>query len=132
MSFTLPNFNLTCEIFSGPWVTRVSRGTSPCNLASGRRGRVFGDFQDGDAIITTGPAYLLFPAGTDVRDMNCNIPAQDTIECPQGSGRWYLVALVDDVGKGFPNEHRYAMLYKASERVNAANFPGLFWPTPIT
>jgi hypothetical protein len=132
VAFTLPQFPLTCEIFSGPYLARVSRATSVCNLALGRRGVVLPDFEFGTTQIATGPTYVLFPPGTDVRDMNCNIPAQDLLELPQGSGRWYSVSLVDDVGKGFANEHRYAIVNKVSQRVNATDFAGLFWPIPIT
>jgi hypothetical protein len=131
MSFSVPSFPLVCEIFTGPWLAKASRGTSPCNLALGRRGVVFPDFEPSGIQVQTGPIYILFPAGTDVRDMNCNMPDQDLVEVPQGSGRWYAVSLVDDVGKGFANEHRYALLNKVSARVNATDFAGLFWPIPI-
>jgi hypothetical protein len=97
----------------------------------GRRGQVLTLDDVPDGTVRNGPAYLLFPAFTDVRDLNCVQVENDIVEVPSGSGRWYGVLLVDDVGKGFSNEHRYAAVAKISERQNATDFPGLFWPTPI-
>jgi hypothetical protein len=58
--------------------------------------------------------------GTDIRDLN-TATGYDIVEVPAGTGRLYLVEQVDDVGKGFLNEHRCATLSK-----------GLFtWPSPI-
>lgn len=131
MAFTVPTFPLTVEIFAGPWLTRVTRGTSPGNLALGRRGMVFADNELVSSHVYTGPAYLLVPALTDIRDVNCSQTDNDVVEVPQGSGRWYGVAWVDDVGKGFPNEHRVASLYKISANTNGTLYPGLFWPSPI-
>jgi hypothetical protein len=63
--------------------------------------------------------YLLVPAGTDLRD-NHNLTGSDVVVVPAGSGRGYFVDQVDDLGKGFANEHRFALLSKAGA-----------WPTPI-
>jgi hypothetical protein len=132
MAFSVPSFPLAVDIYSGPWLTKVLRLSTTGNLALGRRGQTFPDFEDvGTPQVSTGPMYLLLPALTDVRDMNQNIAANDLVEVPSGSGRWYGVLLVDDVGKGFANEHRYAHIDKISERVNAGAFAGLFWPTPL-
>jgi hypothetical protein len=67
---------------------------------------------------------LLLPKGTDVRD-ELNATGRDGVECPAGSGRFYEVIFVDDIGKGFPNEHRGATMEKTFG-------PGpTEWPTPI-
>jgi hypothetical protein len=66
---------------------------------------------------------LLVPAGTDVRD-KFNSSGADAIECPTGSGRFYLAVYVDDMGKGFANEHRGVVLQKVGNALG-------FWPTPI-
>lgn len=131
MAFTVPEFPLAVDVYTGPWLTKVLRFGTVGNLALGRRGIVFPDFEIPAANAWNGPHYLLLPPGTDVRDLNCNQPDNDIVEVPSGSGRWYGVALVDDVGKGFPNEHRYAMIFKISQRVHATLYAGLFWPTPI-
>jgi hypothetical protein len=120
MSFSLPTFNLAVKInrhatgLVGPGdVNTVG------NLAWGRRANVPIPATTTSGIITALSPVLLLPAGTDVRDAFC--PSNfDFVEVPSGSGRWYGVAYVDDIGKGFANEHRAATLYKAAA-----------WPQPI-
>jgi len=134
LSYTLPTFNLVCSIntFSAMTGLTTFRLTSPCNLAMGKRSArpasLTGPYPNTGEGFT---ASLLLPPLTDVRDGSCsNEP--DIIEVPQGSGRYYVALLVDDIGKGFPNEHRFVSLYKTWP------FPGNpwtaapFWPTPIT
>ncbi len=134
MPFTVPDFNLTCEIFAGPYDLRVLRLSAvPCNLAMGRRVQVNFHGTDGP---NYGPATssLLVPAGTDVRD-NAQLVGggapYDIIEVPSGSGRWYYVTGVDDVGKGFPNEYRFVSMDKLSSNAGLAQTTGLFWPVPM-
>ncbi len=129
MSFTLPTFNLTCAIFTGPWPVGLHRLVSPCNLAMGRRVQASGTATD---YFGYGPASprLLLPALTDIRDVSQNIAQADYVEVPQSSGRWYIVNLVDDVAKGFDNEYRLAVLSKISQNLDAT-FAGLFWPIPM-
>lgn len=62
---------------------------------------------------------LLLPPFTDIQD-GFNGVGPDTVEIPAGSGRLYLANMVDDLGKGFPNEHRFAMVSKTGA-----------WPTPV-
>jgi hypothetical protein len=61
----------------------------------------------------------LVSAFTDLRDTN-NASNFDTVEIPAGSGRFYIVLMVEDVAKGFLNEHRMAFIRKSGT-----------WPTPI-
>lgn len=129
MAFTLPDFNLTCKVYTGPWATRVVRlSAQPCNLAFSRRTAKQAELETDNAFSIL--MYLLVPALTDLRDLSCSA-VQDVVECPAGSGRWYQVAGVDDIGKGFSNEHRCAMLFKISEAMFGAPYTGLAWPTPI-
>lgn len=130
MAFTAPTFNLLCDVYTGPWLTKVLRISGlPCNLAMGRR------VQQLWAVGFNAPEgaaapNLLVPALSDVRDQICGGDS-DLVEVPAGSGRWYVVALVDDVGKGFDNEYRLCALQKIGQAMSPGNFPGLFWPTPI-
>lgn len=128
--YTLPQFNLLCDIWTGPWVTKVLRVVDvPCNLAMGKRVTDNGaEFNWTNPI--PGTAKVLLPKGTDVRDCSTSTTS-DLLEIPKGTGRWYVVANVDDIGKGFANEHRYCYLTKACFNIDPAAFPGLFWPTPI-
>lgn len=133
MAFSLPTFNLVCNIHSGDvWPPPPMRLSSPCNLAMGRRVNQLNEPSSGGAgfPIGVGP-LLLLPAGTDIRDASCGL-VTDLVECPAGSGRWYQTGLVDDAAKGFSNEYRVAYLLKIYEGVSGAgSWPGLLWPTPI-
>lgn len=130
MSFSVPTFNLTCDIYTGPWVGKVLRHLSvPCNLAWGRRSQ--NNFAPGlGSVELGGVSSLLLPAGTDIRDASC-ASGWDVVEVPEASGRFYAISAVDDVGKGFVNEYRIATMAKACQAFDAVLFPGVSWPTPI-
>lgn len=120
MGFTVPNFNLSVNIWrnaSGPPATPdvVVMG----NLAYGRRtNSVQGLYvADHEPVL-----QLLLPPGTDIRGPQCASLA-DWVEVPAGTGRIYLVFGVDDSGKGWPNEHRVASISWST------NFGA--WPAPI-
>lgn len=131
MSFSVPTFNLTCDIYNGPWLTKSLRLSSPCNLALGRR--VIGQFQD-YAVPQVAAAslqmQLLLPGGTDLHDAFMGLP-NDVIEVPAGSGRWYGLFAFDDVGKGFANEYRIADISKIAAAVDPTRYAGCVWPTPV-
>jgi len=130
MAFTLPEFNITCNIW------HVGHQTFPlpapdlvsdCNLAFGRRVLSHDNFRANESSFLM---QLLLPPGTDIRDLSCSA-VTDLVEVPAGSGRFYQALFVDDIGKGFGNEHRVAGLLK----VSAVMTPGFSnvpqWPTPI-
>jgi hypothetical protein len=56
--------------------------------------------------------FLLLPPGTDIR--SGVLGTADDVEVPAGSGRFYEVEFVDDVGKGFANEYRVALLIQTT------------------
>jgi len=123
MAFTLPTFNLSVNIWRSSTYAgiippvAVPDVTSLGNLATGPR-------QIGNAGWTV--STLLLPALTDVRysESGNNLPGNiidfDLVECPAGSGRCYQVDWVEDLGKGFSNEHRLAALFQIPP-----------WPQPI-
>lgn len=74
------------------------------NLAIGRRVNL-----PFEATITAAMPWLLLPALTDIRQQWNGLPP-DMVEVPAGSNRFYGVIGVDDIGKGFANEHRFAIL----------------------
>lgn len=134
MAFTIPQFNLVADLykmFAGyDFTAKAFRVATPCQL------RAYGSHPK---LVSFGLTLytelrsewcLLCPAGTDVRDSSCTGLA-DVVEVPSGSGRWYAVAYVDDVAKGFANEYRVAMVVKVGpdDFPTANNFP--YWPTPI-
>lgn len=118
MSFSIPAMPLPV------WVWRYLNGppnppdmVTVGNLAYGKRVTlVNGNFSAGlfDPVL----AYLLVPAGTDIRDrLSLNTP--DLLAVPGGTARLYIAEYVDDLGKGFPNEHRFVLMAKQ-----------LGWPFP--
>lgn len=121
MAFVLPTFPITCEIFdsglpppAGP--ARISG--QPCQLRAPQANMTIIIPAAG----ATSSVVLLLPPGTDIRDpWNAPINSNDYVEAPSGSGRFYRVMFMDDIAKGFSNEHRFAVLIKVS---------GLPWPTP--
>jgi hypothetical protein len=75
--------------------------------------------------------YLLLPPHTDIRTAILR-GWYDVVECPAGSSRWYITIFVDDVGKGFPNEFRFAELSQISDSLNTTpTYTGATWPVPM-
>lgn len=132
MAFSVPQMPLSCDVYSGPWLTKSLRFSVDCNLQFSRRAHSFAEGDTTDTLLRNGPVYLLVPALTDLRDRSCNIAHSDIVEVPSGSGRWYGIIFVDDVGKGFDNEYRLAVLLKISQNLDPVLYAGLFWPIPIT
>lgn len=131
MSFSVPTFNLICDVYGVTLPSTLTfRGSSACNLAMGRRVNwILAASSPGMGTEGSTP-MLLLPALTDIRDSSVGSEA-DVVEVPQGSGRWYQVNNVDDVGKGFPNEYRLATLGKIYHFGGwvALGIPN--WPIPI-
>jgi hypothetical protein len=130
MAYKVPDFPLKCNIYTGPPASLVLRiQEQMCNLAVGKRVHIWGggilDYTQGAVL------ELLLPALTDVRAPVQVGNAADVIEVPAGSGRWYAVLTVDDYGKGFPNEHRYAVINQVSKFAGSGEFPNLLWPVPM-
>lgn len=150
MAFVVPTFNIHCNIWRfgtnadqftvqygtvwppdlGPDVNDV-----PCNLAWGRRvsseqGLVAYPFP---TLLMT----LLLPKLTDIQSPACSGTLGDIVEVPRNSGRVYIVIDVDDIGKGFSNEHRAAsiMAFGGSavytDPTNGTLYYGVLWPAPI-
>lgn len=118
--FPLPTFNLVANVWhgqplGGPYPPAAPVDvTTDCQLAEWSRLNVH----------VTGAAVSLFiqirvPKGTDLRG-HLSASAEDIAEVPAGSGRFYSIFAVDDVGKGFANEYRCAYATQLSI------------PTPLT
>jgi hypothetical protein len=119
MPFTLPTFNLTCNIWTGsvgaypplsPPTGSPRIAAQPCGLAHGKLSSKVAPIGSSFLSISVGVMQLLLPKGTDVRGIESNTAAVDLVECPAGTGRYYFVQSVDDVGKGFVNEYRLAFM----------------------
>jgi len=133
--YVLPQFPLTMGIYRmvAPYDfnTKAFAAYSPCQLRfwgadiRPQTGVIFGN------AVYPGGTSVLCPPGTDIRDVSCSARA-DLVEIPSGSGRWYLIADVDDVAKGFPNEYRSANLWKVfgGNGTTLLNFPAWLAPIP--
>lgn len=131
MAFSPPNYNLPVGIFTGPWPVLLPRSTPMGNLRMGRGGIGVISTQSFNEEYFANQPQLLLPAGTDIRDLSCGLDA-DLVEVPLGTGRWYIVMGVDDIGKGFANESRCATIGKVYEGLDGpGSYAGLFWPIPI-
>jgi len=117
MGFRLPTFNLMCNISAPPVPNTPGIPTIPyrisnqlCQLTYGRRVNVASTGGTGVPGVPISLMSLLLPALADVRGPQDTV-SFDMVEVPAGSGRWYTVAGVDDIGKGFANEHRTASIF---------------------
>lgn len=119
MPFVVPSFPLTCNVYTGGVFTNPPRISPNCNLTYGRRVMMVSTGGTSVPGVLVYNMSLLLPAGTDIRGPR-NAGGGDGVEVPAGSGRQYFVVFVDDIGKGFANEHRTAQLYQINT-----------WPTPI-
>lgn len=110
MSFVLPTFNLFADVYrvSGVGGTYGAPNVhTPANLTPGRR--VFLSLAINTVTSPASMMELLLPPLTDIRAA-WNGLNSDIVECPAGSKRFYYVVHVDDIGKGFANEHRLALM----------------------
>lgn len=121
MGFRVPTFNLFCNV----WRNTNDNANPPdlaglaCCLVNGRSGGSwFVGFAGATAPQVTvslklakQTMSLLVPKLTDVRPAFLTAADWgDLVECPAGSGRYYWMPWMDDVGKGFANEHRECAL----------------------
>jgi hypothetical protein len=109
MSFNVPEMPLAVNIWSfGTGPPAPPRVVTMGNLSYGRRVLGMPDtFNLFDAGSVT--AQLLLPPKTDVRGQY-QAGGSDLLEVEAGSGRFYICLWVDDFGRGFANEHRFAIL----------------------
>lgn len=146
MAYRLPSFNLLCNVWrNGNDVANPpDAGNQACALVNGRSG---GMWVSGLYGTTAGQVEgsmsrmqqtisLLLPKLFDIRAaFQTANDWGDCVEVPAGSGRYYFVIWMDDVGKGHANEHREAVLLQlnaiyAGFAVNSWNVPGP-WPAPV-
>lgn len=117
MAFRLPTFNITCNIYTNegtnppvaPPVNPPRIAAQQCGLAYGERVNVASTGGTANQGIPLQTMNLLLPPLVDIRGPQ-DPGGLDMVECPAGSGRWYAVYFVDDIGKGYANEHRSASL----------------------
>jgi hypothetical protein len=117
MAFVIPTFNITVNVWhDGNMPPTLPDLVIPAQLRGYQPIAVAYNAE----IVQIGSVVLYVAAGTDLRDGPSSFGSTDLIEAPAGTGRFYKVIDVDDIARGFTNEHRYAVLYKFGS-----------WPTPI-
>ncbi len=148
MAFRLPTFNLNVNIWrNGNAVTNPPDVQTAGNLVGGHHGFMTFSGMTSTTILVNSRTVqlnlqcmtLLLPKLADIRPPTGAFPTVvwgDCVEVPAGSLRYYAVNQVDDIGKGFANEHRFALLVPLTgateELVYNMNWnepPN--WPTPI-
>lgn len=116
MPYVIPNFNILCNIWTGV-VSAIPAlapaGPSrlfhvPCALVHGRRVNAQSTGGTGAQGYPVQGMSLLLSKGTDIRGPQQPGQVLDLVECPADTGRYYWVYFVDDIGKGYANEHREA------------------------
>jgi hypothetical protein len=129
MGYTLPTFNLRANVYRWNGTGYTYFNTIDCNLAMGRRSAlpVGTGFESNFYSLTP---TLLVPPLTDVRDVSCG-SNEDVLEVPADSRRWYSAAGVDDIGKGFDNEHRCVTMAKVGWFTPWTTYGFTAWPAPI-
>ena len=117
MPYVLPTFNQFVNVWRhgiSPLVGDPAL-TSPCALVYGRRSQAPMVYRSALPNQFTSPPLnvmtmdLLLPELTDIRGQQDTI-GNDCVEVPAGSGRYYWSITVDDIGKGWPNEHRLSKI----------------------
>jgi hypothetical protein len=99
----VPRFNLLANIwYNGALFPTLALPdlVVPCQLVQGERVT---------ATTLTANVFLLVPARTNIHWAR-GFTGNDGVECPAGSGMFYRVYFVCDVGRGFTNEYREAFL----------------------
>lgn len=122
MAYIVPPMPLIAAVWSAGSLPPFEppRLTTVCNLAFGRRVGSALAQPTFTASELGSCSQLLVPAFTDIRPP-WTLAGADFVEVPQGTGRYYRVVYVEDLGKGFPNEHRLALIQ-----------PGVYaWPVPV-
>lgn len=140
MAFHVPDFNLTCNIFDndGSGIYPTVRISPNCNLSPGKRTMQFCDFSPGGQPLVGGQGFffssnLLLPKQTDLHTLLNGYAFPDLIEVPASSGRFYGLTWWEDVGKGFSNEYRLAIICQIGSKfsANSAVWLGIpDWPQP--
>lgn len=145
VAYRIPVFNLNVNIWRNSNVVgNPPDVTATCNLAAGERSQGLIPYTDQLNAAHQTAAYfrsaaimtVLLPKRTDVRPPGMQFPgiSGDLIEIPAGSGVYYVVLGVGDIGRGFQNEHRFAvvvMLTGAWMAITANPWNANFPPTPL-
>jgi hypothetical protein len=139
MSYFVPQMPLECYVWRNPNEGGALNYLSPdqqyfCNLTPGKRLM----FVPEQVVASKAPfvyMQLLLPKLADVRafrlDTMLGDQGGDFIEVPKFSNRIYQACFVDDIGKGFANEHRICLMLQFYGGVNWSDVGYVPWPEPL-
>jgi len=135
MSYVLPTFVLKANVWINYSVALNYNAPSSipiCNLTPGKRVMNVDPTLGNPALYKVAPVLmeLLLPKLTDIRPW-IGGGNQCLCEVPNGSNRFYNVVGVDDIGKGFANEHRIAWLQMIYGSTTFADVGVLAFPFPL-
>jgi hypothetical protein len=131
--YRVPVMNLTCNIWLAyDWAltnlppSRPPDSVSICQLSLGDRIR--GGTAGSEGVFAV---WLALPPGWNINDGQAYEQTWgDTVECPAGTGRYYVCIGQDDVGLGFANSYRSALLAKVDAFFTGSTYRAVSpWPT---
>jgi hypothetical protein len=135
--YVIPTMPIVCNIWwnytpGGNMYVVPDVVNASCNLSPGKR-----TFFYTPSVFTSPvwlcPMELLLPPLTDIRTTDQLTGQTCVVEVPSGSLRFYQVTFVDDIAKGFANEHRFAILHRFNTQltfIDVGPVPVSFWPLP--
>jgi hypothetical protein len=134
MGFAVPTMPVPVDLWRfGTPVGNPADLSFSANLSFRKDGRPFVAIQGGGSVSYLTAVELLCPKLTDIRGHTAAPFNGDRVEVPAGSGRFYAVIFVEDVGKTFANEYRLAILAQLTSLVigyTGQPWGPLLWPVP--
>lgn len=116
------NYDPTVTMYSAPDINKVKGCLSP-----GKRVMLSVPTPTSSPTFYEYPVELLLPPLTNISG-ETDVVFTSVVEVPTGSHRFYVVTYVDDIAKGFANEHRYILMNMFKV---AMVFIDVTWPFPI-
>lgn len=133
MPYVLPTFNLAVSIWRTGWVASNYATPDVSTMGNLSPGKVV-SMNRGASLNTAVAAFVMelrLPKLTDIRAAYQANNTEDLVEVPAGSKRFYEVQYVDDIGKGFTNEHRLAVILFTGGTQTFADIGAVAVPVPL-
>jgi len=111
MAYTLPQFNLTCDVWNAgknPANDDAVEESVPCQFYLYSRG--VWPVQPCELELYQCPIYLRFPI-----DVAAIVALGQVFECPTGTGRYFRARFKEVMHYGFPNSYLVAIVVQCNE-----------------
>ncbi len=112
--YTLPNFNLTCDLYQAitpPPVGPITYAAVPCQMYINTRMAAYGNGNGMVLRIPYNPAVVL------IGPQPWAALSGMIVNCPIGSASWYEILFADVAHRGFPNQYVLAQLIQLDPAV---------------